>query len=404
MMTEQVLANPLLDSADAGDDAQARDRSFQIAGGRDPLRVLMVSARSFPYMGGVENHIYEVSRRLAQAGVDITVLSTDPSGRLPPSERVEGVKIERVRAWPAKRDYYFAPDIYRVVMRAGWDIVHCQCYHTFVPPLAMLAALRAHIPYVVTFHGGGHSSRLRNALRGTQRAMLRPLLARAERLIATARFETAFFGKQLRLPQERFVYIPNGSDLATGLRPAPATAGHTLIASVGRLERYKGHHHVIAALPFILEQRPDVRLWIAGSGPYETALRRLAQKHGVADRVEIRAVPAADREAMAAQLSKAALVTLLSEYETHPMAALEALALGRPVLVADTSGLSELAEQGLVRAIPLASTPQQVAAAILSQLRQPLVPGSMALTTWDSCTKDLLALYQEIVRKSQCVF
>ncbi len=31
------------------------------------LRVLMVAARYFPYMGGVETHVYEVGRRLAQA-------------------------------------------------------------------------------------------------------------------------------------------------------------------------------------------------------------------------------------------------------------------------------------------------------------------------------------------------
>ena len=44
---------------------------------------------------------------------------------------------------------------------------------------------------------------------------------------------------------------------------------------------------------------------------------------------------------MAEELSQAALVVLLSEYETHPIAVLEAVALGRPALVAATSGLSE---------------------------------------------------------------
>jgi glycosyltransferase involved in cell wall biosynthesis len=333
--------------------------------------------------------------------VDVTVLSTDPSGQLPTDEQSEGVKIWRVRAWPARRDYYFAPGIYQVVTRGSWDIVHVQSYHTLVAPLAMLGALRASIPYVVTFHGGGHSSRLRNALRGVQRALLRPLLARAERLVATARFETAFFGKRLRLPRERFVYIPNGSDISNVVRSGPADSA--LIASVGRLERYKGHHRIIAALPYILAQRPDVRLWIAGTGPYEPALRRMAEKLGVADRVEIRAIPVAERETMAVELSKAALVTLLSEYETHPMAALEAVALGCSVLVADTSGLSELAEQGFAQAVPLTSTPEQIAAAALGQLRQPTIPPRLDLPTWDKCARDLLALYLNITQRPESV-
>jgi glycogen synthase len=357
------------------------------------LRVLLVTARYFPYMGGVENHVYQVARRLGHVGVDVTVLTTDPSGRLPAIEQLDGVKIQRVRAWPAKRDYYFAPGIYRVITRGSWDIVHCMCYHTLVAPLAMLVAFHAKVPYVVTFHGGGHSSRLRNAFQGTQIAMLRPLLARAERLIATARFEIEFFGKRLHLSDERFVYIPNGSDLADVAQLTPAITRGKLIISVGRLERYKGHHRVLAALPKVLEQEPDVHLWIAGAGPYESALRRMARKLGVADHVEIRMIPAADRQIMASELSRATVMTLLSEYETHPMAVLEALTLGCSVLVADTSGLHELAEQGLVRAIPLESTAEEVATALLRQLREPLVMPQLTLPTWDSCASELLNLY-----------
>jgi glycosyltransferase involved in cell wall biosynthesis len=368
------------------------------------MRLLMVTARYFPYVGGVEKHVYEVARRLARHGVDVTVLTTDPSGRLPASEQSEGVKVQRVRAWPAGADYYFAPGIYRAVTRGDWDIVHIQCYHTLVPPLAMLAALRARVPYVVTFHGGGHSSRLRNAIRGVQRALLRPLLARAERLIAVARFEIEFFGKELRVPAGQFALIPNGCDLPRATRAAspPTDHHHTLIASVGRLERYKGHQRMIAALPTVLEQRPGAHLWIAGVGPYEPALRRLAARLGVADHVEIRPIPAAERERMAAELSKAALVVLLSEYETHPIAVLEALSLGCPVLVADNSGLSELARQGLARAIPLNSSDRQVGMAVLEQLSQPRPAVNLELPTWDDCAANLLTLYCSIVRRPAC--
>jgi glycogen synthase len=373
-----------------------------LAGDVDSLRVLMVTPRYFPYVGGVENHVYQVARRLATRGVNVTVLTTDPSGYLIAEEKVEGVQIRRVWARPSQRDYYFAPGIYREITRGPWNVVHVQSYHTLVAPLAMFAALRAGLPYIVTFHGGGHSSSLRNAMRGVQQMGLRPLLARAARLVALARFEIEYFGKQLHLPRERFALIPNGADIVTsGERHGPRDAN--LIASVGRLERYKGHQRMIAALPYILARRPDARLWIAGSGPYEPALRRLAKQLGVEAHVEVRAIPASEREMMAEELSRAALVTLLSEYETQPIAVLEALALGCPVLVADTSGMSELAEQGLARAIPLHSTPQEVAAAVLNQLEHAGVPSGLELPTWDGCTRDLLALYQAVVRSVLCV-
>jgi glycosyltransferase involved in cell wall biosynthesis len=357
----------------------------------------MVTPRYLPHMGGVESHVHEVARRLARRGVELTVLTTEPGGRLPAREESEGVTIRRVPAWPSNKDYYVAPGLYRAIVQGGWDIVHVQSYHTLVAPLAMWAALRARVPYVVTFHGGGHSSRLRNALRGVQLALLRPLLARATRLIAIASFEIEYYSRRLHVPRNRFVLIPNGSDLPRRVNTDPqgASAGN-LIASVGRLERYKGHHRIIAALPYILGEIPDARLWIAGTGPYESALRGLAGRLGVADRVEIRSIPPMEREKMADELSKVALVVLLSEFETHPIAVLEALALGRPALVADTSGLGELARQGYAQAIPLNSAPQEVAAAVLTQLRQPQVSQSLNLPSWDDTTTQLLTLYNNV--------
>ena len=106
---------------------------------------------------------------------------------------------------------------------------------------------------------------------------------------------------------------------------------------------------------------------------------------------------------MAEEVSQAALVVLLSEYETHPIAVLEAIALGRPALVAATSGLNEIADRGLAQAIPLDSTPRQIAEAVLDQLRQPHVPPPFKLPTWDDCATELFTLYQQVVRESVCV-
>lgn len=363
------------------------------------LSVLMVAARFFPYIGGTETHLYEVGRRLALAGVRVTVLSTDVSGRLPATEQIEGMQIRRVRAWPANKDYYFAPDIYRVITRERWDLVHCHSYHNLVAPVAMFSAMRAKIPYLLTFHSGGDVSRLRKALRGLQWKVLRPLLLQAEKLIAVSEFEARFFRERLRLPTERFVTIPNGAHLPEVTGPAGGEERDgTLIISIGRLEGYKGHQRVIAALPRVLEQIPNARLRIVGTGPYEPTLHRIARKLGVAERVEIGAIPPENRNGMASLIARADLVTLLSEYESQGIAVLEALALERPVLVAGTSALQEFADRGLARAVSLNGTPELVAAAIVNQLRQPLKAVSVELPTWDDCATSLLSLYQHVVQ------
>ena len=381
------------------------DRSFESPRTRPPggpLHVLMVTPRYLPHIGGVERHVHETATRIAASGeATVTVLTTDRDGGLPAVERSGDVEIRRVPAYPRRHDWLMAPQIPRVVADGSWDVVHIQSYHTFVAPLAMAAAARARVPYVVTFHGGGHSSSARNRARHAQRAALRPLLARAAALVAVARFEIDEYSSELRIPPARFVLIPNGVDLpepaGTG-EVTSAAPGGPLIASVGRLERYKGHQRVIAALPAVRAVLPGARLWIAGTGPYEAQLRIIAGQLGVADAVEISSVPADDRGAMAGRLAKVDLVVLLSDFETHPLAALEAVSLGRPLLVASGSGLGELADRGLARSIAPDAPASVAAAAILRELDDPLERPPIHLPTWAECASGLLALYHRVAR------
>ena len=369
------------------------------------LMVLMVTPRYFPYMGGLETHVHEAGRRLVENGVDLTLLTTAPHTHptpLPKEEVSEGMRIIRVRAWPPGRDYYIAPEIYSVIRRGRWDLVHCQGCHTFVPPLAMLAARKAKIPYVVTFHTGGNSSRFRNGIRGIQWKLLRPLFANASKLIGVSRFEADYFRDLLGLPANLFSVIPPPSTLPSLTHLPSGISAKPLIVSVGRLERYKGHQRLITALPKIREQRPDAQLLILGAGPYEATLRELVREVGVSEHVEIRAVPGSDRQAMAEVLSQAALVALMSEYEAHPAVVEEALALRRPVLVANTSGMRELAEQKLVRSVSLNSTPEEIAAAALRQIEEPLIPAQDALPTWEDCARKLLIIYNAVCGREQC--
>lgn len=360
--------------------------------------MLFVTPRVAPFVGGVETHVREVASRLAAYDIEAQILTADPTRDLPPLDTLDGVPVTRVQAWPRGGDQLFAPAIFGAVRRGGWDLVHVQSYHTLVAPLAMAAAARARIPYVVTFHGGGHSSRRRNAMRRWQLLALRPWLARARALISIAEFEIEHYGGPLRLPARRFVTIPNGADLPSPSPEAPRAAGH-LIVSAGRLERYKGHHIVLRALPRVLEKVPDARLWIAGAGPMEPELRQLASELGVVDRVEI---SLADRQTMADRLSRASLAVLLSEFESQPLAALEAASFGVPLVVADNSGLSELARRGLARAVKLDDGSEAHAWAMIEQLLRPPAIPDFTISSWDTCARELAGLYRGVVRQASC--
>ena len=362
------------------------------------MRVLQVTPRAAPHVGGVETHVREVTSRLAAHHIESAILTADETRRLPRRDQLDGVPLLRAAAWPRGRDYLFAPGLVTSIQRGGWDVVHVQSYHTLVAPLAMAAAARTRIPYVVTFHGGGHSSPLRNAIRGPQLRMLRPLLARAKALVSIADFEIDHYGATLRLARDRFVTIPNGADLPAPSGDAPPESGR-LIVSSGRLQRYKGHQRVLRALPHVIEEVPDARLWIAGAGPLEDELRELAGELKVADRVEI---GLADRQAMADRLSRASLAVLLSEFESQPLAALEAASLGVPLVVANNSGLAELAGRGLARAVELTDPPRAHARAMIEQLLRPPRMPEVSLPTWEACARELSLLYRTVAGWRRC--
>ncbi len=364
-----------------------------------PLRVLQVVQRFFPELGGLETHVAEVSRRLdARPDIAITVLTTDRSGELPRADTIDGYPVVRRRSWPRERDYYLSPGIATVIARGDWDVIHVQGVHTFTPPVAMLAALAGRAPYVLTFHSGGHSSAGRDRIRGTQWKVLAPLLSRAGQLIAVSRFERRRFAEATGIDPSRFVVIQNGGALPPVVGDVPVVPGRFL--SSGRLEQYKGHHLAIQALPRVRRQIPDAHLVILGRGPYEQQLRDLAAEYDVSELVTFRHVPPDDRSAMARELAQAQLMVAFSQYEAHPVAIMEAVASGLPVLGFDIAGTGDLVEDGLVDGLAPDVGPEPIANAIAARLRadrnRPRVRPDFTLPTWETCADQLAQVYRRV--------
>jgi glycosyltransferase involved in cell wall biosynthesis len=360
------------------------------------MHILMVCARYLPFLGGIETHVDEVGSRIERLGHTVDVLTTDPSGALPCREYRNRMAITRVRAYPKHRDYYFAPGIYHEIVRRrrDYDVIHFQGYNNFVPIIGMLTALYNRIPYVLTFHSGGHPSRFRNAIRGTQQKLLSPLAARAAQLIGVSEFEATLFSRSMGIARDRITVIRNGASV---LPPsAGITTNPNLIMSIGRLERYKGHHRAIEAFPHLLRMIPEARLMIVGAGPYEAALRALVRELKLPDTVAFQSIPPAERQRFSNLLHTAGLVVLLSEYEANPLAVMEALAARRRVLVAYTSGLKELADAGWCVPLPIDASPKITADMMAIQLHQRQEMAAFPVHTWDDCARQLLDVYAAV--------
>ena len=141
----------------------------------------------------------------------------------------------------------------------------------------------------------------------------------------------------------------------------------------------------------------DVMLYIVGDGPYGPRLEALARHLGVRDIIEFISIDPAERRQMAELFRSAHLITLLSDYESQGVVGLEAIAVGRPLLVADGTALAELGRYGEVSVVPPVIDKHSLAALIARKLNEKSSPSRDLVPLWDHTADALEALYLEVL-------
>jgi glycosyltransferase involved in cell wall biosynthesis len=101
---------------------------------------------------------------------------------------------------------------------------------------------------------------------------------------------------------------------------------------------------------------------------------------------------------MAEALAKSSVVVALSDYEAHPVAVMEALSVGRPVVGYDVAGIGELVADGWVRGVYPGAPATRVALDIVEAMSSPCLVDPAELPTWDSCADQLAQIYLRSVR------
>jgi len=121
------------------------------------------------------------------------------------------------------------------------------------------------------------------------------------------------------------------------------TAEKPALLYAARLVRWKGGEYLIKALPML---KPEgTQLWVAGEGPYEADLRKLAAELGVEDR--IRWLGRVEQDKLAALYRRCTLLVAASFVnETFGMALCEAMACGAAVVASDFGGFQEVVVDG----------------------------------------------------------
>ena len=86
------------------------------------MRILQVTSGYFPSIGGVEEHVKNISERLAKVNA-VTVFASDPSGKLPREEEINGVLVRRFKSFAPSNAYHLSLDMAHQLNKAEFDIV-----------------------------------------------------------------------------------------------------------------------------------------------------------------------------------------------------------------------------------------------------------------------------------------
>ncbi|MEE9133561.1 MAG: glycosyltransferase [Gemmatimonadota bacterium] len=334
-----------------------------------PARVaFVVNNTSF---GGDERTVLHLVSGLPRGSYEVAV-ACSLGGAL--VDRLHDMGVP-VLAWAAgQRPRFSAPfSLAREFKRYRPDIVHGLGGGEL---LARIAARLARVPIIVSsgaaLVGVGEGF---GWTRGQQRLLGRATAGFVERYVALNRASADALTDRYRVAPSRVVVIPNGIEIER-FDPTQARRGvwrarfgvpdgAVLVGGIGRLSPEKGFRDLLRA--FASEESDEVWLVIAGDGPDWEELQALVEVFGLKDRVLL---PGFVKD-VPELLADIDIFVLPSLVENHPLVLLEAMAMARPVVAADISGVGDTVDDGVDGRLVAAGDVPALAEAIRMFIREP---------------------------------
>ncbi len=317
----------------------------------------MVTEYAYPVLGGVPEHVHNLSREMVARGHEVTVLtSLAPFGMKARARAIDAENLS-VHGYRTLRMGVSMPvisngSIARVSVGIGlkaamsralrdMDVVHAQ---GLASPMLCLWALRtSRAPVNVgTFHTyfeGGHWGYKHFF------TYVRSAMARTDRLIAVS--EACITALQPYFGTRHFDIIPNGVDvdLYHPLAPdEPRPADPPRILFMGRFDPRNGLDTMLEATRILMDEGRDFTVQVVGDGPMRPVYHRQARSLGVWDRIQWLGLLDKERPALYREATVFASPCVLASFG---VVLLEAMASGTPVVCADNIGFRQVIRDGV---------------------------------------------------------
>ena len=354
------------------------------------MRVLMLSWEYSPYIvGGLGRHVAEITPALAEAGVEVHLVTPRWAGG-DSLEESPGLTVYRVDppATPAA-DFYtkawqtnvkLEEEAARICQREGIRLIHNHDWLTAFAATALKRNLK--IPLLTTIHateqGRGRGHLANDAARAIHNVEWM-LTYEAWRVICCTQYMADEVRDYFQAPADKIDIIPNGViadrfatydgvDLSR-FRSMYALPEEKIIFNVGRVVQEKGVPVLVEAMPKVLAENPAAKFVVAGKGDLLPALRERAWSLGIGDKVLFTGfIPDEDRDRLYKVASCAVFPSL---YEPFGIVALEAMAARVPVVVSLVGGLQEVVKHSETGITVYPNNPESLAWGINHTLARP---------------------------------
>ncbi|MCS7207053.1 MAG: glycosyltransferase family 4 protein [Dehalococcoidia bacterium] len=354
------------------------------------MRLLVLTHHWLPNIGGLEIVAWEMARRLAHRGHQVTVVTSTVglprTGAIPFSSTQEGVHILRIPAWDGLERWWgipyplFAPSLVSTLRRLvpQYDLVLVHT-HVFMSSVVGAWMARGYGKPLVVYQ---HTPFIRYPFpwglmeRGADAVLGRWPLRWAAAVVGVSRTVADYVQKERGRPveaviypgvdTERFAPIASVEERKSLRRRLGLPEEAFIVLAVGRLTFKKGFDVLVEACT-ILRAQPDLQVLIVGDGPARPALVKRASEHGLTG---LRFWGAAPMQTMSDLYRVADAFVLPSRTgEGFPLVILEAMASGLPVIATPLGGAREVVENGRTGFLVPPGDPEALAA-VLSDLKQ----------------------------------
>jgi glycosyltransferase involved in cell wall biosynthesis len=280
--------------------------------------------------------VYNITTALGFSEIHHSVCVRQPGGALQTPLVQKGVPVHAPERYLGARGIRRTLDfIEQVVDIEGIDILHAHLADAAIH--GWLVSRRRSLPLVITHHGEDLLPNSSRFSRLVFRILLTGAVRHAYTNVAVAPSVAENLRRKLWLNDDQVSVFPNGVPILDDEPAFPdpirtSTAPHVIM--VGRLVELKGHKQLIDAAALLRREFPGLQVTFIGDGPLRAQLQQKAASLGLDHCLKFAGIV----EDVQAHLCEADVYVSTSHYEGMPMATLEAMAAGVPVVASDVPG------------------------------------------------------------------